>query len=435
MIWIYRMLYLPALLLVLPYYGFRMWRRGGYAKDFQHRFGFFHRLDAPAPGKKRIWLQAVSVGEVLAIGPLIRALKEDDSIEIIITTTTSTGYAEALKRYQQSTLCIGLFPLDFWPCMNLAWRRIQPNVVILTESELWPEHLHQAQTKNIPTFLVNARISEKSFGRYRKFSGLARRLLSKFDFIYATNQLNKNRLLELGAMPATIQSFGNIKFDVAVGEPISASVRSELLKELGFYSPTDQSQPFVLLGSSTWPGEEQALLKVQARLIECGTDCRLLLVPRHAERAAEIISLLKQQPLLWHQRSTNKSVPEGVRIYLADTTGELARLTRVADLAFIGKSLPPNNGGQTPIEAAGLGIPILMGPNTSNFQEVTRSLVRSGAARIVEDKHSLEVCAMELMNDTQTRESMSKAGINWHKRNRGSSKRIAKDILGRLNSR
>lgn len=433
MIWLYRILYLPAFLAVLPYYGLRMWRRGGYAKDFQHRLGFFHRLAAPATGKKRIWLQAVSVGEILAIGPLIKALGAIDDIEIVITTTTSTGYAEALKRYQQSTLCIGLFPLDFWPCTNLAWKRIQPNVVMLTESELWPEHLHRAQASGTPTFLVNARISERSFARYKKVFSLARRLLKKFDFIYATNQLNRTRLLKLGANPETIKSFGNLKFDVAVGEPISASARSELLRELGFDSPPDQPQPFILLGSSTWPGEEKALLNIQSKLINGGTDCRLLLVPRHAERAPEITNRLKQQPLSWHQRSSQKSAPEGVRIYLADTTGELARLTQIADLAFIGKSLPPNDGGQTPIEAAGLGIPILMGPNMSNFKEVTRSLLRSGAARSVENEQALEINVKELAGNSKARESMSKAGLAWHKRNRGSSQRIAGDIIRKLN--
>ena len=185
MIWLYRILYLPVLFAVLPYYGFRMWRRGGYGKDFWHRLGFFHRLKAPEPAKKRIWLQAVSVGEILAIGPLMNALLATGNVEIVLTTTTSTGYAEALKRYAQSTLCIGLFPLDFWPCSWLAWRRIQPDIVLLTESELWPEHLHRAHARNIPTFLINARISNKSFERYKKVSGLARRLLCKFDFIYA----------------------------------------------------------------------------------------------------------------------------------------------------------------------------------------------------------------------------------------------------------
>ena len=328
MIWFYRFLYLLTLLAALPYYGFRMWRRGGYAKDFQHRLGFFHRLKPPKSGKQRIWLQAVSVGEVLAIGPLIDALGTSDNIEIVVTTTTSTGYAEALKRYQTRALCIGLFPLDFWPCMQLAWKRIRPNVIILTESELWPEYLHRARAKQIPAFLINARISERSFNRYKKVSILSRRLLRKFDFIYATSDLNKERLLELGAPPDNIQTLGNIKFDVAVGEPMVETTKRELCSELGFDAPPDQPRPFILLGSSTRSGEERTLLKIQAKLIADGFDCRLLLVPRHAERASEIILLLEKQPLLWHQRSTQKPAPEGVRIYLADTTGELARLTQ-----------------------------------------------------------------------------------------------------------
>ena len=432
MIWFYRILYLPTLLAALPYYGYRMWRRGGYTKDFQQRLGLFHRLKPPTPGKQRIWLQAVSVGEVLAIGPLIEALGKNKTIEIVVTTTTSTGYAEALKRYKAKTLCIGLFPLDFWPCMQIAWKRIQPNVILLTESELWPEHLHRAHAKQIPTFLINARISEKSFKRYKKVSSLSERLLRKFDFIYATSDLNKKRLLKLGAPPDRIQTFGNIKFDVAIGESMIEATKRKLLSELGFNMPHEGAKPFILLGSSTWPGEEQALLEIQAKLIATGVDCRLLLVPRHAERASEITLLLEKRSLLWHQRSTQKLAPEGVRIYLADTTGELARLTQVADLAFIGKSLPPNNGGQTPIEAAGIGIPILMGPNMTNFKEVTRSLLRSGAARIVNDANALETSIKELINHPELRESMSKAGLAWHQRNRGSSRRIAKDILDRL---
>lgn len=432
MIWLYRLLYLPTLLAALPYYGFRMWRRGGYAKDFQHRLGFFHRLKPPESGKQRIWLQAVSVGEVLAIGPLIEVLGKNDNVEIVVTTTTSTGYAEALKRYQKKTLCIGLFPLDFLLCTQLAWKRIRPSLIILTESELWPEHLHRANANEIPTFLINARISEKSFNRYKRVSSLSRRLLRKFDFVYATSDLNKQRLLELGASPERIQTFGNIKFDVAVGEPMVESTKRELYSELGFDSPPNQPRPFILLGSSTWPGEERILLEIQAKLIKDGVDCRLLLVPRHAERASEITLLLEKQTLLWHQRSIQKPAPEDVRIYLADTTGELARLTQIADLAFIGKSIPPNNGGQTPIEAAGLGVPILMGPNMSNFREVTRSLLRSGATHVVTDANSLEEKIKELIHDPVLRESMSKAGLAWHKRNRGSSQRIAGDILDRL---
>ena len=132
MIWFYRLLYLPALLIALPYYLVRMWRRGGYARSFQHRFGRFHRMDASAETTTRIWLQAVSVGEVLAVGPLIEALQRDGGVEIVLTTTTSTGYAEARKRYAGKVERIGIFPLDFWLFNRAAWKRIQPDAIILT---------------------------------------------------------------------------------------------------------------------------------------------------------------------------------------------------------------------------------------------------------------------------------------------------------------
>ena len=434
MIWLYRLLYLPTLLIALPYYGLRMWRRGGYAKDFRQRLGFFYKLKPSGASQTRIWLQAVSVGEVLAIGPLIQALKTDPKVQIILTTTTSTGYAEALKRYRETACGIGLFPLDFWPCMRLAWKRIQPNAIILAESELWPEHLHQACKKHVPTFLINARLSDRSFKRYQKFSGLARRLLKNVDFIYTASDLDQERFVQLGISNERIGSTGNIKFDVKVGELLDTTARAQLYNELGFGQMPGQSKPFVLLGSSTWPGEEEKLVRIHARLIEIGVDCRLLLVPRHAERGPEIAEMLKGQKFVWQQRSKKETVPEIVHIYLADTTGELARLTQIADLAFIGKSLPPNQGGQTPIEAAGLGVPILMGPYMNNFKDVAQSLVVSGAALTVNDEQKLELSVRDLVKDSKMRAAMSQAGREWHKKNRGSSTRIAKAILRRIHS-
>ena len=432
MIWLYRLLYLPALLIALPYYGLRMWRRGGYAKDFQHRLGRFRRLDSPASGKKRIWLQAVSVGEILAIGPLIQALQADNTIEIVLTTTTSTGYAEARKRYQDLVYSIGVFPLDFWIFSRLAWKRIQPDAIILTESELWPEHLHRARKNGVPTFLVNARISDTSFKRYQKVPRLAKRLLQKLDYVFAASDLDQTRLLTLGSKAETTASTGSIKFDVSISEPLNEAARTALLKELGFDTPPSQPKPFILLGSSTWPGEEAILLRIQEKLISTGVDCRLLIVPRHAERGAELVRLLKEQALAWHQRSQGTVPEESIRIQLADTTGELTRLSQAADLAFIGKSLPPNMGGQTPIEAAGLGVPILMGPNMTNFKDVAKSLVRSGAARVAADESSLETLILDLVKDEHTRRSMSQAGIDWHLKSKGSSARIAQSILKAL---
>ena len=428
MIWLYRLMFLPGLLIALPYYLFRMWRRGGYRKDFQHRFGRFRRLPAVEPGKQRIWLQAVSVGEIFAIGPLIEGLQQHGDVEIVLTTTTSTAYAEARKRYDGKVFSIGIFPLDFWLFSRTAWKRIQLNAVILTESELWPEHLRQARKHGVPAFLVNARMSDKSFERYSKLRKLAAWLFGQLDHIYAATNLDQQRLIELGAAPESTVCTGSIKFDVTFGELLDREGIEALRAELGFTSNTGKS-PFVLLGSSTWPGEETAVLAAQAALIEQGIDCRLLLVPRHAERAPEIVRLLERQSLSWYQRSTAETVPNGLKIHLADTTGELTRLTQAADLAFIGKSFEPNNGGQTPIEAAGLGVPVLMGPNMTNFKALAGSLIRNGIARTVQDADSLQQATIELVNDPDARKSMGEAGRKWHQRNQGSSRRIAESIL------
>ena len=432
MIWFYRLLYLPGLLIALPYYILRMWRRGGYAKSFQHRFGRFHRLEPVAEGKTRIWLQAVSVGEVLAIGPLIDALQNDPNVEIVLTTTTSTGYAEARKRYAESVKSIGIFPLDFWLFSRSAWTRIQPSAVILTESELWPEHLHQARKRKVPAFLVNARISDSSFRRYQQVPFLARRLLKKFRGIYAASELDHARLLELGCPMEHIHSTGSIKFDVAIGARCSEEARTALREALGFTA--GDKKVFLLLGSSTWAGEETALLEAQRAVMAAGIDCRLLLVPRHVERTSEVLKLLKAQDLSWYQRSTRGEVPRNLAIHLADTTGELAHLSQAADLAFIGKSLAPNAGGQTPIEAAGAGVPILMGSNMNNFKDVAKSLIRAGAALTVEHAEELSSEVLKLAKEQASRVSMQQAGLEWHKRNRGSSQRIAEQVLKSLKS-
>jgi len=428
MIWFYRLLYFPGILIALPYYLFRMLRRGGYAKSFQHRFGFFHKLKPRSTGKKRVWIQAVSVGEVLAVQSLIDLLQKDGKIEIVLTTTTSTGYAEALKRYTNVVHSIGIFPLDFWLFSEIAWKRIQPNAIILTESELWPEHLHKAEKKNIPTYLINARISDKSFSRYNKAPKLAGRMLKKMSSVFPASDLDRDRLLELGCPLENISATGSIKFDVSNNFVISDSEKKALRHSLGF----GDEDTFVLLGSSTWPGEEIALLRAQRAIIKQGIDCRLLLVPRHAERAPEILKLLKSQDLAWSQRSKDHYPKGDLHIHLADTTGELAHLTQAADLAFIGKSLPPNTGGQTPIEAASAGIPIITGPKMNNFKDISKTLVLSGATKTARDANDLVKVVTELASNSIALAEMRNSAVQWHKLNGGSSERIASHIRDSL---
>jgi len=420
MIWLYRILFLPALVILLPYYAWRMWRRGGYRHDFHHRFGLMDRPPPKRPGVQRIWIQAVSVGEAQALGPLLARLRARPGTEIVLTTTTSTAYKILREKFAADVLKVGIFPLDFWPFSRNAWRRLEPDLAILMEAELWPEHLHQARARGVPVVLINGRMSNRSFARYQNVRAVARALLGQLRLILCATATDQERFLALGANPACTRLTGSLKFDAAAKvQKLSDNDRAALLAELGF-AP---HPALVLLGSSTWPGEEAMLLAAQQVALAAGLDVRLLLVPRHAERRAEIISLLEKQPLPWHARTAAPRAPQPVKIYLGDTTGELARLAQAADVAFIGKSLPPNEGGQTPIEAAALGLPLVYGPRMSNFSDVCRSLEDAGAAARVENDASARATLLALLQDPARRAQMGAASRAWHTANQGATER------------
>lgn len=431
MLWVYRILFLPLLLLSAPYYLWRMLRRGGYGEGFAQRLGLFPTLPGKRPGVSRIWIQAVSVGEIEAIGPLLTRLRDSGRVEIVLTTTTSTGYRLARERHAASCLAIGVFPLDFWPCSAAAWRRIQPDAIVLTEGELWPEHLlGQARRRGVAAALINARLSDRSLARHRRTPRVAAALLGAFAWIGAGSEEDARRLLGLGAPAERIEVTGNLKFDVAAEGALPADERAALRDELGF---GDNPSALVLLGSSTWPGEETVLIGTLARLRAQGIDARLLLVPRHAERRDEVARELAAANLAFHQRSSQgERAKPGTVIHLADTTGELRRLTRAADLAFSGKSLPPHDGGQTPVECAAAGVPLAYGPAMSNFRSICDGLQAAGAARRGADATEVIHILTELACDAGARATMGAAAAAWHKSNRGASERTARQLLAQL---
>ncbi len=416
MIWLYRLLFLPALLLAVPYYGARMLKRGGYAKDFSHRWGGQKNLPTPANGKKRIWLQAVSVGEVEALEPLIEKLSADNSVEIVLTTTTSTAYAILKKKYENKVLYTGVFPIDFAPFSIRAWNKIKPDLVILMEGEIWPEHLHQAKVRKIPVALINARMSDKSFARYSKIPILAQRLFKKFSLVGASSEFDMERIAKLGAPQDKTFNFGNLKFDSASSTPLSEEKKLELKREMGF-----AENSLILLGSSTWAGEEQMLIQAMTKLRAENIDCRLLIVPRHAERRGEIIPLLETFPHC--VRSQNKQAKDGTLIYLADTTGELRMFTQLADIAFVGKSLPPHKGGQSPIDCAASGIPMIYGPNMSNFRRVCETLERSNASIKVPNTDAAISEIRRAAKNSSLRDTLSDNAKQWHSSNIGATER------------
>jgi 3-deoxy-D-manno-octulosonic-acid transferase len=253
MIWIYRLLFPFVLVALSPYYVMRMRRRGGYAGGFLHRFGHPPRLPPRKPGVRRIWLQAVSVGEMLAVEPILQGLKADGA-EVMLTTTTSTGYRLAKDRYRGLVCAIGYFPIDWVPFSARAWSAIDPDMAIVTEGERWPEHLFQARRRSVPVLCINARISVRSFGRLRRVPAAAGFVLRGMTRLLAASALDAGRFRELGFPPERIEVTGNIKLDVSI-PLLDEAARTGLRRELGL-----PGGRLVLLGSSTWPGEEEALV-------------------------------------------------------------------------------------------------------------------------------------------------------------------------------
>ena len=427
MIWFYRILFIPLLVLASPYYIWRMLRRGGYSEGFIQRFGLFPALPPKTAGRRRIWIQAVSVGEIEAIGPLLQRLQATGQTEVILTTTTSTGYRIAQDRYKDLCIGIGFFPLDFWPFSLIAWSRIAPDKIILAEGELWPEHLEQAKNHNVPAYLINARLSDKSFARHQKFKSITKNLLKQFSWIGAGSEEDARRLKTICDIDNQIEVTGNLKFDVSADGPLSMADKNKLRSELGF---GNSSETIVLLGSSTWEGEEAVLVKALKNLRDTGVDARLLLVPRHAERRDSVLKLLESSGLNYHQRSIKgPQAPEGTIVHFGDTTGELRQLTRAADLAFTGKSLPPHDGGQTPIECAAAGVPVIYGPHMTNFKSICQGLEKNRAAIKCTDADEVLKEILTLSRDRNLLSKMSTAGVVWHKSNQGATERTLDKLL------
>ncbi len=424
MIWVYRTLFLPLLLLASPYYLWRMRRRGGYAQGFWHRFGEVPPLPAKAAGVKRVWLQAVSVGEILAIAPLLEAFKREGRTEVYLTTTTSTGYQLAKEKYATLTVGIGYFPLDWWAFSAAAWRQVAPDLAILMEGERWPEHVAQARVRGVAVISVNARMSDRSFKRSMRFNWALRPLAAGITRVLCAAKRDEQRFKALGVPPDRLQTTGNLKLDVNI--PLLADADKAMLRrELGL------GVGLVLLGSSTWPGEETALLTALKAARERGLKVSLLLVPRHAERREELRGLLEKSGLSFHFRSAGGASGQ-VDVAVGDTTGELRKFTQLADLVFTGKSLAPHDGGQTPVEAAVLGKPVLHGPRMTNFRDIIRTLTEAGAVRKVETHSELIAAAVELLQDTAQRAKLAAAAREWSATNRGATERTLAVIRAQL---
>jgi 3-deoxy-D-manno-octulosonic-acid transferase len=364
-------LYSLALTLVLvagsPYWIFRMAASGRYREGLSERLGFVPRRLKKREEQPVIWVHAVSVGEVLAASSLIAQLSvRADGYRVVVSTTTRTGQKIARDRFGADN--VFYFPLDFAFAVRAYLRALRPRLLVLLETEFWPRMLAECHRAEVPVAVVNARISDRSWPRYFRLRRLWRRLLSPTALVLAQSEEDAERLMAIGA--GNVEVAGNLKFDIRVARPAPVT---EALRQ--FLSP-DQK---VIVCGSTLEGEEEMLLDAVPE------SCITILAPRHPERFAAVIQLLKRKHARWLRRSEWLRAPERLRpgtILLLDSIGELASVYSVASLAFIGGSLVPS-GGHNPLEPAQFAVPILMGPSYENFRSMVEVLKSVQAIQIV----------------------------------------------------
>lgn len=414
MIWLYRLLYWPMFVLLMPKYMWRLWRRGG-KWHLKERFGIIHP-PAKTPGVRRVWLHAVSVGELNSLRPMLQAMKEMPKVEVVLSVTTTTARALAEEKLAGFYSYLMTFPLDH--CTPAVLARLQPDKIVLLDSELWPELLNAAYLRKVPVVIVNARLSDRSYARMRALPGPVSWVMKRLSLILTATTQDTERYLSLGANPELVYQTGNLKFDTAQSREINDAQRQELLTSLG-WSAKDR----IVVGASTWPGEEAALINAFQELKAAHPALKLLLVPRHAERREELETLLAGSGLSYHRRTAG-AVTGTPKVVLADTTGELSWFIHLAEVVFVGKSLRPHTEGQTPIEAAAAGKPVLMGTGMSNFRLIARDLVAEHGGAFVAGPQELKEKLQELLANEPLRTQMGAAAQAWYHKNRGATRRV-----------
>lgn len=375
---LYSLLLACALLVSLPWWALQVLRLGKYRAGLAERLGFVPLRLRPQAKPGAIWIHAVSVGEVLAISQLVADLKRTvPQRPVFVSTTTATGQTLARQRFGEDR--VFFMPLDFGFAVRAYLELLRPSLLILAETEFWPNLLHLARKRGSPVAIVNARVSDRSFPRYRRFRGLFARVLSDVDLFLAQTEEDARRLREIGAAAEGVRVTGNLKFDVRSlsGSPLQENLRRAL----------GESAAVIVCGSTT-EGEEELLLQAFQEILRQRPSAVMVLAPRHPERFEEVASLVIAQGIPMVRRTSwppagMAASPISGGVFLLDTLGELASVYALAGVAFVGGSLLPGVGGHNILEPAQHGVPILAGPYTANFREIVGIFERGGGIKIV----------------------------------------------------
>ena len=435
---LYNLLFAAVYPFLLPGFLLRMLRRGGYAARMGDRFAlypeglfgknrpFFDSHAKPTTNNQQlttdfVWIHAVSVGEVQVAGQLMREWRKvEPDVRFCFSTTSSTGWKIAERelgvgvdgRCRADGDVLIYNPLDFPNFVKSALRTVRPRAIVLTESEIWPNFIRMAKKMGIPLFLINARVSDRSAPRYKAARWFFGEVLGSFTRIFAQSDLDKARLVAAGAPEGKVEVTGSFKFDVAHRNEAKEEELKEWISSFDLRG-RDAPAPKILLGGSTWPGEDEVLLRIYKKILDSAVHLHLspppllVLAPRHFEKADAVEANIRKYGFNCIRRSrvgnqrptTNNQQPS---VFLADTTGELMGLYGIADVVFVGKSLCAH-GSQNMIEPCLCGKPTLVGPYTENFRPVMSDLLASDAIIQVKDAEELEEKIVELLGSSDLR--------------------------------
>lgn len=427
---IYNFLFDIGFLLSAPFYFLKMHRRGSWSDGFRERFGHYSaKLKQALTNRQTIWIHAVSVGEAALCVRLIEALSARlPNYKFIVSTTTSTGMAELRRRLPAEVSKI-YYPIDRRKHVQRALGMINPEAMVFVEAEIWPNMVWGLQRRGIPYFLVNARISDRSYRGYRWARRLFEPFFLGFAGIGAQNQGDAERLVKLGARTETIHVVGSLKFEGGSVGHARLDARA-LLDQIG----VPDTAP-ILVAGSTHAGEESILAAIVERLRERFPDLFLVLVPRHHERGGEVGKELGRLrvPFVYRSEITPKTrkADGTVHCLLVNTTGELRHFYEVADLVFVGKSLTAQ-GGQNPIEPATLAKAVLFGPHMENFAQIVPQFLERGGALQVADESELQQRIGELLEDPARRRLIGQRAAEVVQSNQGSLEKTVQMILSRI---
>nr|VFK43156.1 MAG: 3-deoxy-D-manno-octulosonic-acid transferase [Candidatus Kentron sp. TC] len=415
--------------LIMPLVLLRLFWRGfeapAYRERWRERFGFGEFL---APGASRIWIHAVSVGEAQAAVPIARALRSRyPNTHILVTTTTPTGAAH-VARALGDAVEHRYAPYDLPDCVGRFLERASPSLLLIMETELWPNILRACRERSAPVLLINGRLSARSARAYGRVGRTTRKMLANISVIAAQNRADAERFITLGAEPHGVRVTGSVKFDI---DP-SPHAREEgrILRECW-----GGSRP-VWIAASTHEGEEERILRVFSSVRGAIPDCLLILVPRHPERFAKVKAqvrrrgyrVLSRSRLLGDGPSSSDSHAR-IDVFIGDTMGELPMFYAASDVAFVGGSLV-SVGGHNMLEPAALGIPILFGPHVFNFREIAHNLRENGGAKQVETETDLSTVLVALLRDAGARRDMGQRAEAFVQGNRGALDEVMDLVAG-----